>query len=414
MSHCLNPTCTHPHHPDSHADTCQTCGAILRLQGRYLPLFSIGQGGFGRTFVAVDEADPGKPRCVIKQFFPQASAHREHAAALFRQEAARLQRLSDHPQIPSLIAYLEQDGQQYLIQEYIDGPNLALELAQNGPFTEFQVRQLLADLLPVVQFIHDRQIIHRDIKPANIIRRTAVYSADSTGEWVLVDLGAAQAVTGTSLAKTGTVIGSAEFTAPEQARGKAAFASDLYSLGATCVHLLTEMSPFDLFDSHEAQWIWRDYLPQAVSPDLGRVLDRLLAPGTNHRYASAAAVLADLPAIARPTPRTNMQALANLPTQRDRPLSPRHHHRPPHRPKDYPSRRPGSFLSHRRASPLSRRQRQSTLELARGSQALILLVPLIFGVVLGVSWLDQPTRSPRSTPPSLPNQPRLPAILRHP
>ncbi len=420
MSYCLNPSCILPANPNSHTDTCDTCGTTLRLKGRYLPLRPIGQGGFGRTFLAIDEADPCKPRCVIKQFFLQASAFREQAAALFRQEAARLQSLGDHPQIPSLIAYLEQEGRQYLIQEYIDGPNLAQELTQNGPFTEAQVRQLLADLLPVVQFIHDRQIIHRDIKPANIIRRTAGYSADHAtdhatdhlaarpaSQWVLVDLGAAQAVTGTSLAKTGTVIGSAEFTAPEQTRGKAVFASDLYSLGVTCVHVLTETSPFDLFDSHEAQWVWRDYLPQAVSPDLGRVLDRLLTPGTNRRYASAAAVMADLQqqAMDLPTPLTNIQplasrrSLAHLARSRS-PLSPRPHH------------------------PLSRRRPRRTLELARGSQALLLLVPLIFGVVFGVSWLDHltelpgnslPSNSlPSSPQPSLPSLPRFPPSLRHP
>jgi serine/threonine protein kinase len=115
-------------------------------------------------------------------------------------------------------------------------------------------------------------------------------------------LGAAKHATGTALLKTGTMIGSAEYTAPEQIRGKAVFASDLYSLGATCIHLLTQMSPFDLYDVSEGKWVWRDYLHHPVSDALGRILDNLLESATNRRARSPDAVLADLhpePVLAR-------------------------------------------------------------------------------------------------------------------
>lgn len=198
MSYCLNPSCASPRNLDD--AVCQQCGSRLRLHDRYRVLQPIAQGGFGRTFLAVDEADPLKPRCVVKQFLPQVGLHdREKASELFRQEAERLQELGTHPQIPELLAYVEQDGHQYLIQTFINGRNLEQELAEQGPFNEAQIRQLLSDLLPVVQFIHQHQVIHRDIKPANIIRA-------GTGQLFLVDLGAAKYATGTALGDRKSVV----------------------------------------------------------------------------------------------------------------------------------------------------------------------------------------------------------------
>ncbi|NJL22199.1 MAG: serine/threonine protein kinase [Leptolyngbyaceae cyanobacterium SM1_3_5] len=291
MSYCLNPACSSPQNADS-SEFCR-CGARLRLgtseapgTARYMAIKSIGQGGFGRTFLAADLTAESKPLCVIKQFFPAAKGNPK-AAELFRQEALRLKQLGHHPQIPNLLDYLEQDGQQYLIQEFIDGQNLEQELSDRGAFSELEIRQLLLDLLPVLQFMHNHKVIHRDIKPANIIRR------DADNKLVLVDMGAAKYATGTAIAKTGTVIGSAEYTAPEQTRGKAVFASDIYSLGATCIHLLTQMSPFDLFDGSDDRWIWRYYLDQPVSNSIASVLDRMLESATKRRYRSAQDVLQD-------------------------------------------------------------------------------------------------------------------------
>lgn len=77
------------------------------------------------------------------------------------------------------------------------------------------------------------------------------------------------------------------YTAPEQLMGKAVFASDLYSLGVTCIHLLTDVPPFDLFDSAEGNWVWRDYLKTPVSDQLGSILDKMLHGATRHRYHSS-------------------------------------------------------------------------------------------------------------------------------
>ncbi len=287
MTYCLNPSCSSPQ--NSADDVCQCCGTALKLCDRYRALKPIGQGGFGRTFLAVDLSESMKPRCVIKQLYPQQQGAEIQAKAsdLFRQEAQQLLTAGQYPSIPTFLDYFEQEGYQYLVQEFIEGQNLAEVLATGRTFTESEVKGLLETMLETVDFLHHRQIIHRDIKPANIIQTL-------NDRFVLVDLGAAKLMTGTALGQTGTVIGSAEYVAPEQLRGKAIFASDLYSLGATCVTLLTGMSPFSLFDTSTGSWEWRDYLSVPVGDRLGKILDRLLVGPTKQRYASADEVLQDL------------------------------------------------------------------------------------------------------------------------
>ena len=150
---------------------CSQCRTKLLIQDRYRALRIIGQGGFGKTFLAQDEGKPSKPKCVIKQFIYDDPATLREAQRLFEQEAVRLDDLGKHPQIPELLAHCEQEGRQYLVQEFIDGENLLQELNRAGRFSEAKIKDLLLDLLPVLQFIHAGQVIHRDIKPENVIRR---------------------------------------------------------------------------------------------------------------------------------------------------------------------------------------------------------------------------------------------------
>ncbi len=314
MSYCLNPSCPKPHHTHD-GNFCLTCGSKLLLKERYRAIKPIGQGGFGRTFLAVDEDKPSKPRCVIKQFYPQpqGTSTVKKAEELFTQEATRLDELGFHPQIPELLAYFTQENRQYLVQEFIDGQNLAQELAGAGRFNESQIWQLLNYLLPVLQFCHKRQVIHRDIKPENIIRRSPLSPPLKRGEeinvlrglsggsdLILVDFGAAKIATYTALNSIGTSIGSPEYVAPEQLKGKAVFASDIYSLGATCIHLLTQRSPFDLYDIHNDAWILQQYLKTPVSNQLSRILDKMLESAVIRRYQTADQILLDLKAT--PTP----------------------------------------------------------------------------------------------------------------
>ncbi|MEO1211130.1 MAG: serine/threonine-protein kinase [Cyanobacteria bacterium J06638_20] len=303
MPYCLNPACPNPEQPGD-GRFCQQCGTTLRLRERYVIHRLIGQGGFGRTFLAADGARSHAP-CVIKQFLPadQDAATYEKASHLFLREALRLNDLGRHPQIPDLWAYFEQGHQQFLVQEFVDGVDLEKELAESGRFDEAKILALLQEVLPVFDFIHQHQVIHRDIKPANIIRRNPNRLDAPPPPLVLVDFGAAKLATATALARTGTVIGSAGFVSPEQLGGKAEFASDLYSLGVTCIHLLTDVDPFTLYSFAEDGWVWRDYLAASVSVPLGQMIDRLIARPLKARYRTAAealAALAECPTAAPP------------------------------------------------------------------------------------------------------------------
>jgi WD40 repeat protein len=313
MSYCVNPDCPKPQNPETQK-FCQGCGFNLWVQERYRALELIGQGGFSRTFLAVDETESA---CVIKQLWTKnltpelakqamPKAVREATIALFQQEAQRLEELGRHPQIPTLLAHFEENHYLYLVQEFIDGLNLAKVVEEEGTFSEAQIWQLLDNLLPVLKFIHDHHIIHRDIKPENIIRRTSLptvsplnqagthtrrFGEVEKSQLVLVDFGAAKLITGINSLNAGTRIGSPEYVAPEQARGKAVFASDLYSLGVSCINLLTGIPPFDLFDVVNHGWAWRDYLTQDVSDRLGQILDKLLQNALTRRFQSVDQVM---------------------------------------------------------------------------------------------------------------------------
>lgn len=303
MTYCLNPDCQTPENP---TDTkfCLNCGSSLLLKERYRAIKLIGAGGFGRTFLGVDEHRL-QAQCAIKQFFPQSqqSAVLSKATELFNREAVQLLKLGEHPQIPALYAYFEQEQRLYLVQEFIDGANLLQEL-QVGAFSETKIWQILRELLPVLQFIHEAGVIHRDIKPENILRRNVLSSPPATAAdprqltatLVLVDFGVAKQGTQSELAQSGTITGTQGYAPLEQIwRGQAYPASDLYSLGVTCIHLLTQVSPNQLFDSQRGQWNWRPVLDRkggSVSDELGQILDKMLAEAVKDRYQSAAEAIA--------------------------------------------------------------------------------------------------------------------------
>ncbi|MDB9522813.1 SUMF1/EgtB/PvdO family nonheme iron enzyme [Dolichospermum circinale CS-1225] len=290
MSQCLNPDCLQQNPPDT--IFCQHCGSKLILQERYRSVRVIGEGGFGRTFLAVDKQRLDTP-CVIKQFLPQqsGSAALEKATELFKQEAFRLRDLGKHSHIPDLLAFFPQEGRLYLIQEFIDGKNLLDELQQKGKFSESEVKQILVELLPILQFVHDNKVIHRDIKPENIIR------ISQNGALFLIDFGVSKEVGGSVLTRVGTITGTPGYAPPEQLRGMVFPNSDLYSLAVTCIRLLTGHFQKDdgddlLFDSMRMQWIWKQYV--SVSQDLEIVLDKMLQDLPINRFQSAYEVLSSL------------------------------------------------------------------------------------------------------------------------
>ncbi|WP_334310413.1 serine/threonine-protein kinase [Nodularia spumigena] len=322
---CLNPECDNPQVPE-HTKFCLSCGVpLITLRNRYQPIKSLGGGGFAKTYLASD-IDKLNEKCVIKQFAPQTqgTAGLQKATELFLQEAQQLQQLGEHPQIPALLAYFNENNRLYLVQQFIDGENLLKELEQQGIFPELKIRALLEDLLLVLKVVHSHNIIHRDIKPENIMRRR------NDGKLILIDFGASKQLQGT--VKTGTTIGTFGYSPLEQMQDAKVYpASDLYSIGATCFHLLTKVHPWQLWQEDGYGWVkqWRKHLQQPISPELGQILDKLLQKDAQQRYQSAEEVLTDLkrpqipptvyyphPQVPQPQPQTTPSTLPTKSTRR--------------------------------------------------------------------------------------------------
>ncbi|MEN9208542.1 MAG: serine/threonine-protein kinase [Gloeomargarita sp. GMQP_bins_120] len=274
---------------------CQSCGMPLILAGAYIPIRPLGKGGFGATYLAINRYLPTMEYCVVKHFRPGGMDAEEVAMAkrLFDREARVLQKVgNEHDCIPDLYAYFplavpKRDNPKqlqehfYLVQEYIDGEDLEHELQRLGPFTEQKVIELLKALLPILDFVHSRNIIHRDIKPANIMRQR------QTGKIYLLDFGAVRDLFAGS---KWTTIGTVGYAAPEQYHGGEVYPStDLYGLGVTCLRLLTGLPPEELYDAYRGTWQWRDKV--RVSPELAQILDRMVRTVVQERFPSAQTVL---------------------------------------------------------------------------------------------------------------------------
>jgi eukaryotic-like serine/threonine-protein kinase len=295
MSYCLNPNCPHPqnHHEEK---ICKACGSQLLLKDRYRAISFLDSGGMSRNFLAIDTDMPQEKRCVVKQFFPAPQVLDdleafEKSIELFQREGAQLDRLgADSTQIPQLFAYLEQDRRFYLVQEFIDGQNLLKELDENGAYSEEKIRKLLDDLLPILKFVHDRGVIHRDIKPDNIMRR-------NNGELVLIDFGMSKHLNSTVMSR-GTTGGTMGYAPPEQIRAGVAYpASDIYALGATCIHLLTDITPDRLYDFMRNKWTWRQKLAaqeRQIDEKLATAIDRMLMNEVQDRHQSISCIIAAL------------------------------------------------------------------------------------------------------------------------
>ncbi|HEY9633725.1 MAG TPA: serine/threonine-protein kinase [Coleofasciculaceae cyanobacterium] len=272
----------------------QLCGQEQLFRDRYQVLRMIGRGGFGVTFLATDALLPGQPMCVIKQLCPKVSdpSALENARRRFEREAKILAKLGSHSQIPMLLDYFVADGEFYLVQEYIRGATLARLVRRSGCFSEASVRRFLREMLPVLEYIHNQKVIHRDIKPQNIIR------CQDDGRLVLIDFGAvkeqiAQAGDTSMKLPTTHFIGTVGFAPPEQFSLRPIFASDIYSLGITCLYLLTGKAPLD-FDSDRqtGEIVWQNSV--RLSDPFAKILGKMLKISPQDRYRSAKAILRDL------------------------------------------------------------------------------------------------------------------------
>lgn len=284
------------------------------LRSRYRLVSVLGAGGFGQTYLAEDTENLEQPRCVVKQFKPVKDDDQflSIARRLFDTEVKMLERLGQHPQIPAFLDFFEENGEFYLVQEFIDGHPLSEELLPSHRLTEAEAIDLLRDVLGILSFVHSQQVIHRDIKPSNLIRRHA------DGKIVLIDFGAVKEIGTQLLSETEqkfTVgIGTQGYTPSEQLAGRPRFCSDIYALGVTVIQALTGTQPTQLLvDPETGDLLWQNQA--LISSGLRSILEKMVRYHFSQRYQSAQEVLQALERLAEaPLESTMMPSSLVMPT----------------------------------------------------------------------------------------------------
>lgn len=263
----------------------QMCGTQELFRDRYEIVRILGRGGFGITYLAKNAILPGQPWCVIKQLSPKVTNTSiwEKAYERFEKEAQALAKLGSHPQIPMLLDYFEVNGTFYLVQEYIHGYNLAFDVKRNGPKNEAEVKQFLKEILPVLDYLHEHQIVHRDIKPQNLLR------CKYDQRFVLIDFGAVKEELADVCENsrdddaTGTFVGTIGFAPPEQFSLHSVYASDIYALGMTCLYLLTGKGPLEFAYDHDNDEVcWQQEVN--ISSNFGKILGKMLKISLKERF----------------------------------------------------------------------------------------------------------------------------------
>ncbi|MBG1266109.1 serine/threonine protein kinase [Nostoc sp. WHI] len=262
-------------------------GKILRH--RYKIIEKLADGGFGETYLAEDLDIPAnpKPKCVVKRLQPQMI--NPEVVRLFGKEGETLYRLGqNHNKIPKLFAYFQENQEFYLIQEFIDGHDLKREINPSKPWSEVQVKQLLQEILEVLEYVHENNVIHRDIKPENIMRRR------HDGKLILIDFGAVKQIStlpanNQSNTSRTVAIGTPGYMPSEQAQGKPKFSSDIYAFGMTAIQLLTGVEPHSLPEDNKGEVIWRNRT--RVSDFFGEFLTKMVQYDYRARYANATEAL---------------------------------------------------------------------------------------------------------------------------
>ncbi|NEQ50548.1 MAG: serine/threonine protein kinase [Leptolyngbya sp. SIO3F4] len=269
-------------------------GKVLR--NHYKIINQLGSGAFGDTYLATDIDLPDSPYRVVKHLCPKYLDQSGMAIAkqLFDREAKVLYSLGQqHNQIPQLYAHFEEQGQFYLVQEYIAGHDLSEELLPGQQRSEVQTLTLMREICSVLSFVHQNNVVHRDLKPQNIRRR------DNDGKLVLIDFGAVKEIQVLQRDAQGqtqvtVAIGTSGYMPSEQANGRPKLSSDVYAVGIIALQALTGIHPQQLpQDPSTGKVLWRNSAPQ-VSDAMAEVLDRMVQDHFSQRFHSATEVLTAL------------------------------------------------------------------------------------------------------------------------
>ena len=276
------------------------------LDGRYQVNQILAIGDWGRTYLAQDTRRPSQPDCIIQHVLPIANddAYRYALRQLFVREAATLERLGEHGQMPRLLACFEDEQGLHLVQEFIGGSSLSLELLPQ-PWHEEQVVQLLLECLELLAVVHRECCRHGDVRPDNFIRRS------QDGKLTLTNFGAARDVHLSLMTLQGktapsSVPNTQGYQPPEQVQGLPCLASDIYAIGLIGIQALTGVHPLQLSrDSKTGEILWQPFGQLAGSTlrhGLVAVLSRMVRANHTQRYPSAKEALQAVRSLAQRLP----------------------------------------------------------------------------------------------------------------
>lgn len=204
--------------------------------GRYRILQSIGRGGMADVYLANDLILDNE-EVAIKVLRTNYQTD-QVAVTRFQREARAMAELN-HPNIVAIRDIGEEDGQQFLAMEYVDGADLKKYIQDHAPLSNAEVIRIMKEVLSAMTLAHQKGIIHRDLKPQNVL-----LTKDGTAK--VTDFGIAVAFAETSLTQTNSMLGSVHYLSPEQARGsKATVQSDIYAMGIMLFEMLTGHIPYD-------------------------------------------------------------------------------------------------------------------------------------------------------------------------
>ena len=256
--------------------------------GRYRLERRLGVGGMSTVQLAFDAR---LERHVAVKLLAEHLAQDNAFVHRFRREALSAARLV-HPNIVQVFDFglEEETHKHFIVMEYVPGQSMAEVLRERGRLPPSEAVEVLAQACRGLEYAHRGGVVHRDVKPGNLLR-------SEDGQVKLADFGIAKAAEQSDITKTGSVIGTAAYLAPEQARGEPAGAgADIYALGVVSYQLLAGRLPYDAPSLTELARQQEAGLPPAldelipeVPHELSEAVDRALAPTPEERYADALA-----------------------------------------------------------------------------------------------------------------------------